>query len=45
MVVHGDIVTIKIPLTRKKFERLLKLKERHSMTWEDLLDVAFRLSK
>ena len=34
---------IHISLEDKKFERYEKLKDRHSKTWEELLDVAFML--
>ena len=37
--------TILIHLSDKKHKRYKELKERHGMTWEDLLDGAFRLSK
>ena len=36
---------IVIRVDDKKFKKYSELKERHGMTWEDLLDVAFRLSK
>lgn len=34
---------IHIALDDKKFKRYSELKERHSKTWEELLDVAFML--
>ena len=38
------VKTILIHLDDKKYKKYSELKERHNKTWEELLEVAFRLT-